>query len=262
MFGYYRQQFAVSLAIYYQYRIGYALYLLEGIIRPVIFMVVWQAAAGNDAIGGYGATDFAAYYIIVVFVSHFVLAFQMWEYEYYIRVGELSSKLLRPIHPIHRDISNNISNKFLMSPVIIVTVIGLALAFKPEIHTPIWALAASIPVIILAAMTAFVAGWCVAMAAFWTVRSIALNQMYFAISIFLSGEFAPLNVLPKGLQIVADFLPFRWIMAFPVELIMGRLSGAEVLSGVIAQFIWIGLGLTAGIVIWQKSLKRYSAVGG
>jgi ABC-2 type transport system permease protein len=123
-------------------------------------------------------------------------------------------------------------------------------------------LAASIPVIILAAMTAFVAGWCVAMAAFWTVRSIALNQMYFAISIFLSGEFAPLNVLPKGLQIAADFLPFRWIMAFPVELIMGRLSGAEALSGVIAQLIWIGLGLTAGIVIWQKSLKRYSAVGG
>jgi ABC-2 type transport system permease protein len=64
------------------------------------------------------------------------------------------------------------------------------------------------------------------------------------------------------LQIAADFLPFRWIMAFPVELIMGRLSGAEALSGVIAQFIWIGLGLTAGIVIWQKSLKRYSAVGG
>jgi ABC-type uncharacterized transport system permease subunit len=51
-------------------------------------------------------------------------------------------------------------------------------------------------------------------------------------------------------------------MAFPVELIMGRLSGAEALGGVIAQIIWISLGLTTGIVIWRVSVKHYSAVGG
>jgi len=41
----------------------------------------------------------------------------MWEYDYRIREGLLSPVLLRPVHPIHADIADNISSKLVTLPV-------------------------------------------------------------------------------------------------------------------------------------------------
>lgn len=258
----YLQQMRNTLAMQFQYRVGLAIWLIETILEPVVYMVVWQSAAGDGGIAGYASRDFAAYFIVVLVVSHFTTMWHMWEYEYRIRNGDLNGALLRPLHPVHPDVAANITFKVLMTPVVLVSVIALVWAFRPAFDPPLWALVAFVPAVILAGAVYFVAGWVVAMAAFWTTRISAINQTYALGLLFLSGYLAPLDVLPAPVRTLANLLPFRWAIAFPVELCLGRLTPAAALTGFTAQLAWL-----AGLIVilnwvWQRAVRQYSAVGG
>ena len=258
----YLQQMRNTLAVQFQYRIGMFIWMIATLLNPVIYMVVWQAAAGGGDIAGYGGRDFAAYFVVLLVVSHFTNMWHMLEYEYRIRQGELNRELLRPLHPIHPDIAANITFKLLMLPVVIVAVILLVWAFRPAFHPPLWALVAFVPAVVLAGAVNFAAGWVVAMAAFWTTRISAVNQTYFLASLFLSGYIAPLEVLPAPLRAIAAVLPFKWVFSFPIELCLGRLSVSEVLTGFAAQTVWLGALVILLGLDWQQAVRRYSAVGG
>ena len=80
------------------------------------------------------------------------------------------------------------------------------------------------PALLLAFLVRFLLEWTLALAAFWTTRVSAINQVYFVLMLFLAGQIAPLTLFPHWIQIVADILPFRWMLGFPVELVLGRLT--------------------------------------
>ena len=60
---------------------------------------------------------------------------------------------------------------------------------------------------------------------------------------------------------IASILPFRWMMAFPVDVILGRADGRDFLIGVGMQAFWIALAMLGMRVIWRRGVARYSAVG-
>jgi ABC-2 type transport system permease protein len=107
----------------------------------------------------------------------------------------------------------------------------------------------------------FTIEWTLAMSALWTNRVSAINQTYEVILVFFSGFFAPLAVMPRPLQILADFLPFRWLIAFPIELTLGRLSPQAAAFGFMMQGFWLLAALTILSFVWRAGVKQYSAVG-
>ena len=70
-----------------------------------------------------------------------------------------------------------------------------------------------------------------------------------------------LAVLPRPLQVVATILPFRWTVGFPVELVLGRLTPAQVLTGFAAQAAWLAVAAVLLKFAWRASVKKYAAVG-
>ena len=122
-------------------------------------------------------------------------------------------------------------------------------------------MAAFVPVVLLAFLVRFVTEWTLALAAFWTTRVSALNQAYFMAMLFFSGQLAPLELLPSPVRAVAFVLPFRWTIGFPAELVLGRLTPVQVLTGVAMQLIWLGAGLALMRIVWRAGLKVYTAVG-
>ena len=71
------------------------------------------------------------------------------------------------------------------------------------------------------------------------------------------------HALPGPILWVAKVLPFRWVYAFPAELLMGKTaSGSEALSGIAWQVVWL-LGIFVGFRgLWKAAVKRYAAVSG
>lgn len=259
----YKQQLKTAIAIELQYRVAMAIWLIGIILEPVIYLVVWRtvARAGGGNVGGYGASDFAAYFIATMVVNHLAFSWHMWEYDYIIREGLLSPRLLLPHHPIHADVAENISYKLVSLTVVIPTTILLAVIFRPAITFTPAAVLTFLPALLMAFLIQFFAGWAVAMAAFWTTRISAVNQIYFLGKFFLAGQMAPLALLPSQLQSIASLSPFRWMLSFPVELLLGRLPAPDVATGLAAQLLWVTLSLGAVSFLWRQGVKRYSAFG-
>jgi ABC-2 type transport system permease protein len=259
----YLQQFKTTFASMLQYRAGLFIWMIGSVLEPLVYLIVWSTVSLSHAgsIGGYTAGEFAAYFIVFMLVNQVTYTWIMYEYEYRIREGLLSPVLLRPVHPIHADISENISSKLITLPVMCVIALGLAFIFKPTVTFLPWTILVFIPALFLAFLVRFLVEWTLAQSAFWTTRVSAFNQVYFVLVLFLSGQIAPLSLFPKPIQILADLLPFRWMIGFPVELILGHLTPIQALTGLGAQAIWLILSLVLVRVVWRAGIRIYSAVG-
>jgi ABC-2 type transport system permease protein len=260
----YVQHFKTSLAAMLQYRASLVIWLIGHVLEPLIYLVVWSVVSNTRGgrVGGYTTGEFAAYFIVLMLVNHITYTWIMYEYEYRIRHGSLSFDLLRPVHPIHSDIADNVSSKLISLPGMLLAAVILALLFRPAFHVVLWAVVAAVPALFLAFLLRFLVEWTLALAAFWTTRVSAINQMYYVALLFLSGQVAPLSLLPSPIQAVATALPFRWMVSFPVELLLGRLTPAKAMAGLAAQAVWVALSLGLVKIVWCAGVRAYSAVGG
>ncbi len=259
----YIQQFKTTFAAMVQYRASLVIWMIGHVLEPLVYLVVWSTVSNTQggSVGDYSTREFAAYFILLMLVNHVTYTWIMYEFEYRIREGLLSSALLKPVHPIHSDIADNVSSKLVTLPFMLAIAAILSFLFQPVAAPQWWALLLAIPVLFLAFLVRFVLEWTLANAAFWTTRVNALNQMYFVLVLFLSGQLAPLSLLPYPIQVLATVLPFRWLISFPVELLLGRLTLMDTLIGLGAQLIWLGISLFLIRTVWQAGLRIYSAVG-
>ena len=259
----YSQQFKTTFATMLQYRASLFIWMISAVLEPLVYLIVWSAVSNGrgGSVGSYTTGGFAAYFIAFMLVNQVTYTWIMYEYEYRIRQGYLSFALLKPVHPIHSDIADNLSSKLITLPILLIVAGGLALVFHPTARLSLWSILIFIPALFLAFLVRFLLEWTLAMAAFWTTRVSAINQVYFILVLFLSGQIAPLALFPPWLQRVADVLPFRWMLGFPVELLLGRLTVVQALGGLAAQVSWVVISLIFVRFIWRAGVRVYSAVG-
>lgn len=259
----YATLFRTDLANQMQYRGALGIRMLGNILQPVVYLVVWLtvAKAKGGQVGGFTEGDLAAYYTILLVVNHLTASGTAARFNYRVRTGNLSPLLLHPLHPIHRDLAENLAYKILTMAAVVPAVVAMVLLFKPVMHPPLWAIVAFVPALFLAALLSFLTEWCVGLLAFWITEASALRQMYTVTGIFLTGRMAPLSFMPDWVQNVSEILPFRWMVSFPVELVQGRLKQEDALFGFVLQGVWILVSLGLLNLGWRRGLKRYSAVG-
>ena len=247
----------------FAYRASLLIWMIGQVLEPLVYLIVWSIVsnASGGSVGSYTTNQFAAYFILLMLVNQVTYTWIMYEFEYRIRVGTFSFALLRPVHPIHSDIADNISSKLITTPFMILVAAVLAVIFHPSLSPAPWAIVLFFPALFLAFVVRFLLEWTLAQSAFWTTRVGAINQIYFVLMLFLSGQFAPLTLLPLPAQVVAYALPFRWLISFPVELISGRLALTEAFIGLGVQVIWLVVSYFLFRIVWQAGVKTYSAVG-
>ena len=153
----YAQQFKTTFASMLQYRASLFIWMISSVLEPLIYLIVWSTVSNGSggSVGGYTAGGFAAYYIAFMLVNQVTYTWIMWEYEYRVRQGSLSFALLKPVHPIHSDISDNLSSKLITLPILLVIGGVLTLIFKPVATFSWWAGLAFLPAILLAFLTLY-----------------------------------------------------------------------------------------------------------
>ena len=259
----YRSLTRVAIAIQLQYRASGAIWMIGSVLEPTIYLVVWSTVARGEggAAGGYAPEDFAAYFITNLVVSHLTFTWIMHEFQYRIQHGQFSMLLLRPVHPIHGDVADNVAYKLVMLVVMAPALLLLGWLFEPRFDIGVLNALLFVPALALAFALRFLFEWGLALAAFWTTRVNAVNQTYFTAHAFLSGRVAPIALLPGFLQTAAAALPFYWMLAFPVEVLLGRLTPDEMVRGLVSQALWVAATGAALALLWRHAVKRYSAVG-
>jgi ABC-2 type transport system permease protein len=259
----YRQQFRVTFASMFQYRAALLIWMIWQVTEPLVLLIVWSvvATASGGSVGGYSASGFASYYVLFMIVNQLTYTWIMYEFEYRIREGTLSARLLKPVHPIHSDIADNVSSKLLNFPIILMTAAAIGFIFHASFSFQPLMLLLAIPAIFFAFLIRFLLEWTLALAAFWTTRVGAVNQTYFMLLLLFSGQLAPLSLMPAAVQVAGQILPFYWMLGFPVRLLLGQLTVSEALTGIGIQAIWASCALVLMRVTWRAGVKIYSAVG-
>ena len=249
-----------------QYRADIALWLLWGVIEPAVALGIWWSiagAAGGD-VDGYSQLAFARYFFAVTLVNQLTQSWDAWSIDHWVAGGEMNYRLARPVPPVHEAVADNLAYKARTGGIVLAVWLAAAALWplaRLPVHPSHWALA--VVAIVLGAGIKFFNGFAIGLLAFWTTRSTALIELQMAVGVFLSGQIAPMDMLPHPVAAVAHFLWFPYVIAFPVSLLTGvGDSSSTVVRGFLAQIAWLGVWWRVFRLTWWRGLKRYGAVGG
>jgi ABC-2 type transport system permease protein len=170
--------------------------------------------------------------------------------------------LVRPLSPFYDVLASEVAVKVVFMTFALPLAGLLALLLRPSPPLEAGRVLACLPALVLAWALRFLWGYWLALLSFWASRADALLSLQESLVFLLGGQVAPIALLPAGMQQLAIALPFRYMLSFPVEILVGQTSGKAIWTGLAIQCAWLLLALAICLVLWRAGLKRYSAVGG
>jgi len=247
-----------------EYRGGFFIYMTEAVIVPVISLLVWLTV-GEQAGGHlpYSRSQLITYYLLLSIVSMLTGTWFGRFVAQNIRQGEFSAWLLRPISYLPFYAANNVGNKLGKLPLLLPIVAVAGLAFWRGLHLPMdpraWLL--FLASLTMAATLSFLIDFVIGSLAFWIQDVDGLIRAKVLIGSFLAGQFIPLALFPPGFEGFLEAQPFRYTLSFPLEIITGSLSTAELATGFAWQAGYCVLFYVCYHVVWWRGLPSYSAWG-
>ena len=251
------------LNVYYafmlEYRAELILWMLAGSL-PIILMGIWIQAAESGQFGGLTPTDFARYFIAVFFVRQLSVVWVIWEFEQEVVRGKLSSKLLQPLDPGWHYFVAHLSERLARLPFFIGLILLFFALYPQAFLMPSLSQFLLFCLAMLLAFTLrFIIQYTVAMFTFWIERAAAIEQIWFLLSIFLSGYIAPLEVFPESVRQAVMWTPFPYIIHFPTTLLIGWPE--DVGRSFLVTLLWIAIFFGCNRLLWRKGLRHYSGMG-
>ncbi len=264
MFKIFQRLWQVNWAEQWQYRANLIMYLLYWLVSPIIYLAVWTSIANSKgSVNGFTANDFVTYYMTLLVVDQVTSNIVIHTFAYKVQDGSLSGELIRPIHPMLTNaLVNNIAFKALTIIGFIPVWIILFFLYKPDYsHLTLTGILVAIPAMIMGFLVGFLLSAAITSLAFWTTRVYSIHEFYYAMILLFSGQFVPLPLMPKLIQDVAQYLPFQLLIYFPIQLLLGKLSSAQIIQGYVVGTIWLVVAVSIFTWVWRNGVKRFSAVG-
>lgn len=260
----YKRLWQINWAEQWQYRANLVMYLLYGLVSPVVFLSVWRTVAANQSsVNGLTVNDFTTYYLTLLVVTKFTEEISIHILAWKIQDGSLSNELLRPIHPILTGtLVYNIAFKALTALALFPVLALLVALFRPDFSGVTGAtLLLAVPALLLGFAMNFLLGAIITCVAFWTTRVYSLMEFTYGFVMILGGTFVPLDLLPGFARSIANFLPFQLFTYFPIQLILGKLSPDQILFNFGMALFWLAALAAGFLLIWREGVRRFSAVG-
>ena len=115
---------------------------------------------------------------------------------------------------------------------------------------------------VLAVWISFGVRFLVNVSTFWMLdqRGLAVALMFAAS--FLSGFLVPLNYWPEAASAVVVWLPFAGMVQAPMDVILGKAFGLEVLNVLVFQLAWALTLLVVGRLVVTLAIRRVVTQGG
>ena len=260
----YQRLWQTNWAEQWQYRANMLMYSLYWLVSPIVYLAVWTTIANSQgSVDGLTANDFITYYLTLLIVDQLTSDITIHILAYKIQDGTLAGDLLRPVHPILTNtLVYNLASKVLFFTVLIPVWMVLALIFHPNYGavTP-GSLLLAVPALLIGFAVNFLFGATITCLAFWTTRVYAISEFFSALVVLFSGQFVPLQLMPRLIQNIAQFLPFQLFKYVPIEIVLNRLTPGELALDFASGAVWLVIMLLLFSWTWREGIKRFSAVG-
>ena len=233
--------------------------------QPLIMLGLWTRIAREAPFAGYRSADFVAYFLAILIVRQLTGNWVAWQMSEEVRSGTMAMRLLRPIHPFYAYAASHAAAIPFRSVIALpIAIVLLASSGASTLTTDPAQLALIVPSLGLAWLLTFAFLFAIGALAFFLTQTMAIANLYFALFSLFSGYLMPLDLLDRYRPIaaIAGWLPFRFMLSAPVELLTRSLDGAELASLLGGQAAWTAIVLAAALTVWRAGVRRFEAVGG
>ncbi|MBI4616226.1 MAG: ABC-2 family transporter protein [Planctomycetes bacterium] len=250
----YRADFWVNALAGFAAQLGIAYFLVDALFD----------GSGSASIGGFSRDGMLLYYVSVVFLGKLVRSTEMEHtiaqdiYE-----GGLTRYLLYPAPYLVFKYAQQLGA---LAPLAVQIVlfgawVPFALGLPDGLAVGPGEVAMCAAALALGNLLQFLLIWPIQTVAFWADNVWSLMVAYRILSALLGGMLVPLSLFPDPARRVLDLLPFRYLFAFPVDALLGRLTPLEWLSGMAVGLAWCAGSWALGRAVWRRGDRQYTGVG-
>lgn len=259
--------FKISFQQEFVYRLNFIMWRARNMIQIFLVYFLWSTifSDSTSSFFGYDRAKILTYIFGILIVRAIVLSARAIDVTNEIARGDLTNYLLKPINYFRYWLTRDLSSKVLNLSFAIVEFLALYLILKPEIflQTDPFNLVFFVLSLVFAVFLFFVIVFITSSISFWAPEMSWGAQFFiiFVIIEFLSGSLFPIDILPGLLQKILYLTPFPYLIFFPLQVYLGKISDTLVLGGIFATFLWTVVLWFLMSSIWKKGLKVYKAEG-
>jgi len=249
------------------YRMNFLFRSVFALIPLFATISLWRAIYGGQEgdVAGYTLAQMTSYYLVVTIVDSLTAVTEDdWQIAADIKDGNISHFLLKPIDYLTYRLCLYGAGRLVFTACAVVPVALFLFVQRENFVLPAdfatlgW-FAVSL---VLTALLQFFISYTMALLAFWVLEVSTFIFILFAFEYIASGHLFPLDILPPDALKVLYFTPFPYQLFFPVNIYLGRTTGAELYQGLIVQACWVVAAFVMARFVWSRGIRKYSAVGG
>lgn len=232
-----------------------------GFIRSAILFAAIDSAGGTLA--GYTIDTVSAYVWLSQGLIGAVMLTGTAEIGERVRTGDVAVDFVRPVDVQAAHLATDLGRAAYTLiprgvPSVLVGALTVGLAM-PATALPYVLGAVSIT---LAVALSFLCRYAVNLTGFWIVETRGVTNLFTVTYGFLSGLYVPVHLFPDWLATVAAATPFPSILQSPIDVVSGRVVGADALRVIAVQLAWVAGVAVLGQLLTRAGRRKLEVQGG
>jgi ABC-2 type transport system permease protein len=250
-----------------QYRASAIAGIITQLFWGFMLLMIYEAFYNSSTVQEFTYTSLASYiWLKQAFFTFFSIYADDPELGNIIMSGNVAYELLRPYSMytfwFSKSLGTRLSSGLLAAPLVLVIAFILPAPYNLSLPANCIALVLSI---ISLTLGVFLITSILMMAylSMFKTHNKAGTFILFAIIIdLLGGHYIPIPLMPKWLQTICNFLPFRYASDLPLRIYTGDIVGNEMILGISIEIFWLVLLFMIGSYLMRRATKKVAIFGG
>ncbi len=263
----YARIFLLHFQDVFQNRSRSFVWFLLSLLNPLVVLLFWRGAFQNSSspLGDWTYNAIAGYYLLLVIAGSFLQVHIEEDIARRdIQLGFLSQYLMRPFSYIlmkfFQELPWRIIQGFFGVLVLLLFSFFIIKNGIVLVHDPAQIIA-SIIILVLAFSISFLFKMIVGISALWITEFSGLQELIGVVDIIFAGFIMPLALFPPFIKTLSYVLPFAYMIYFPIISLLGRLTTMESLQTIGIQVVWLMIFGIIYRMMWQRGIKKFTALG-
>ena len=247
----------------FQYKARLVIWFLIGLLQPIAVYVIFSNAVSAGSVGI--TKDMLVLYVFLLIIfGQIIFNTTLAQFGPKILSGEFSMFLLRPDGYLLQALATyiaNVSGKILIG---LVPWVMLGVLFWDILQEIIFNIPSGLVLIslIVAIVISFVIHNIIFAIVFFAKKTVGLYNLFSNVLALFSGAYMPIFLMPSGLYVLLEYLPFGYMLSFPLEIAIGFVdSRYQVLQGLAIAMAWLAILLFIYKYTYKLGLSRYESYG-
>lgn len=242
-------------------------FIIEIVLDPIALLImyfVWKAVYNfnpEKTILGYSFNALISYYALQIIFKTLTDTKIDMEIAKSVRKGDLVVYMAKPVKLFDFFLAEVAGSKIFIIAANTIPIMIIAHVFFNVRPVGVLPTTISIFSLLLAFFIQYTYVSIFSLFSFWTKEYYGIYRARRTITDFTSGRLIPLEFFPGAVQKILNFLPFPYMLFYPVKIFLGQLGPQEMLKVLAKQAAWVVVLYTIYSLVWKKAQKHFMGVG-